>query len=359
MAKPRRISFTELLEPVIAGAWDQNQSVLDDRLLHRTREAISYIRRVYRFKDEAYPSRLQYSAPKNRAGYLGAFGERHAYLAYQHLKEIERVDPDAIPAPDERGDLTITILGAGAALETYGVCLFYNESAHRLKRLRMNIVEKIEEWKPTRLTVLGAMLKTKFPKIRFYPKDIDADLTKGDCIQRFSQVDDELLRTSILLSYNVMNEIETRHAAQVWRNLKYMITQCERQLLILVAEPTAPKAWPRVNWLRQRLADRSRIVKNEPDAEIHFTVEPVRVALESTGKGLNDRLFGPSPNQSKPLLLTSLRRTRMACVVMPQSPITPELVAQQLESLKVKREKGRFVPRQPPSESPQLRLPGL
>lgn len=356
MTKPKSATFGELFEPIIVGAWDQNQSILDDRLVHRTREVISYIRKVYRFKDEAYPSKLQYSAAKNRAGYLGAFGERHAYLAYHHLKGVEAVDASAIPRPDAQGELTVTILGAGAALETYGLCLFYNESTHRLKRLRLNFIEKVEEWKPTRLTVFGGMLKKKFPRIRIFPRDIDADLTKTDCIQKFAQVHDELIRTNILLSYNVMNEIETRYATQVWRNLKYIITQCEKQLLVLLAEPTAPKAWPRINWLRTRLGECTTVLKDDADAAIHFTEKPIEVAFEGTGKGLNDRLFGPSGDQNRPVLQTSLRRTLMACLVKPQSPIPAEQVAQQLEELKVKREKGRFVSSRPSSEAIQPRL---
>jgi len=80
MAKPKT-AFINVFEPILVKAWGSYQDELDDNLLKKTREALSYIRRVYRFKNELgaeSPSRIDFREPKNRAGYLAAFGECHA-----------------------------------------------------------------------------------------------------------------------------------------------------------------------------------------------------------------------------------------------------------------------------------------
>ena len=120
MAKPKT-SFIRVFEPILINALGSYQDQLDDNLLKKTREALSYIRRVYRFKGELgaeSPSHIDFREPKNRAGYLASFVERHAYLAYAHLKRVQAVNQTAIPLPDAHGELTVTLAGAGPAIET-------------------------------------------------------------------------------------------------------------------------------------------------------------------------------------------------------------------------------------------------
>jgi hypothetical protein len=93
MAKPKD-SFIDVFEPILIKAWDSYQDQLDGTLLKKTRDALSYIRRVYRFGGEEgaeSPTQIDYKKPQNRAGYLAAFGERHAYLSYAHLKKSKRL----------------------------------------------------------------------------------------------------------------------------------------------------------------------------------------------------------------------------------------------------------------------------
>jgi hypothetical protein len=136
MAKPKS-TFIDAFKPILLKSWGSYQEHLDESLLINTREALSYIRLVYRFKGESgaeSPTHINYKQPRNRAGYLAAFGERHAYLSYAHLKKIQSINPDAIPSPNKDGELTVTLVGAGPAIEIYGLCLFYNEYTHKLKR---------------------------------------------------------------------------------------------------------------------------------------------------------------------------------------------------------------------------------
>lgn len=161
MARPKT-NFITAFEPILIKAWGTYQDQFDDNLLRKTREALSYIRRVYRFKGELgaeSPARIDYREPRNRAGYLAAFGERHAYLAYAHLKRVQEANKNAIPVPNKRGELTVTLVGAGPAIETYGLCLFYNEYTHELKRLNLNLIEKVQEWKPTRDLILSGLIR--------------------------------------------------------------------------------------------------------------------------------------------------------------------------------------------------------
>jgi hypothetical protein len=347
MVKPKKIVFTEALESVLVSIWGGTREYLDDSLIRKTREALVEIRGAYRFKGEfrrKYPSTIQYRLPKNRAGYLAAFGERHAYLTYVHLKKIDKISPSVIPQPEDwGGELTITTLGAGAAIELYGICLFYNEETQRLRKLRLNLVEKVEAWKPNRHTVFDKVLKGKFPKLDVIPSDIDADLTK-DCIPEFAKDYDRLVRTNILLIYNVLNEIHSMHAKMVWRNIHYLLSTCERPLLILIMEPSARNARPRVDWLKAQLAQSSEIVHEKDEEEIFFNSEPVLIDYEDTNIGLNDRLFGHTLDGGRPKLQQSVKRTHIACTTKPQSPIPMEQVYKQLAMLQLRRgKKGRFV----------------
>lgn len=351
MAKPKKSSFTEEFEHLILNCWGSYDNTLNPSLLKRTQKAAIDIRKIYRFKQKL-PSRLQYRSAKNRAGYLAAFGQRHSLLTYCHLASVKRLKPEVVPEPKNRS-LTITLIGAGAAIEVYGLCLFYNEDTQRISRLHINSIEKIDEWSPTRQQVLSRFIKNKFPRLNLYPKEIKADITKEDCIQKFAFEHDALIDTDILMIYNVMNEIETRHASIVFRNLNYILRQCQKNLLILVMEPSAKKARPRVRWLIERLAECSEVIAYQEAQRITFDEEPFRIDYEQTGEGLNDRLYA----SGGPKLQKSLIRISMACRIKPLSPISIEIIEEQLRILNVRRNKGRFIKSKSIDEAPYL--PGL
>ncbi|MBN1862523.1 MAG: hypothetical protein JW790_02640 [Dehalococcoidales bacterium] len=352
MVKPKRISFTEALEKVLINIWGGTKDHLEDSLVRKTRKALVEIKGAYRFRGEfpkKYPSTIQYRLSKNRAGYLAAFGQRHAYLTYSHLKRVEAINSAVIPKPEENGgELVITILGAGTAIETYGICFFYNEESQRLRKLRLNLIEKIDAWIPNRHTVFDKLLKGTFPKLDIIPVDIAADLTK-DCIPKFANYYDAIAKSNILLIYNVMNEITAIHSDLVWRNISFILNNCEQPLLILLAEPSSLKASPRVNWLKTQLAQASELILIRDEEEFFFNSDPLRINFENTGVGLNDRLFGQTMDGSKPQLQTSIKRTLMTCRIEPRSPISMEQVLRQLAMLKLKRgAKGRFIRRPSP-----------
>ncbi len=347
MVKLKTVPFTEALESVLINIWGGTKDQLDEPLVKKTRQALVQIRGVYRFKGDfpgKYPSTIQYRLAKNRAGYLAAFGQRHAYLTYAHLKMVEQINPEMIPRPrDGNSKLVVTILGAGAAIETYGLCLFYNESTPSLRQLYLNLIDKVDAWKPSRHTVFDKVLQSRFPKLDVIPTDINADLTT-DCIPKFAHYHDNIATTDILLIYNVMNEIHSKHASKVWRNINFLLKTCERPLLVLVMEPSIPQARPRVDWLKAQLAQCSQILHQQPEEEILFDHDPVMVEYEGTNTGLNDRLFGRVIDGGKPLLQRSLKRTHVACRVMPGTPITREEIDRQLGMLRIKRGKeGRFM----------------
>jgi hypothetical protein len=353
VVKPQKVAFTEALESVLVNIWGGTRDHLDDSLIKKTRRAIIEIRGVYRFKGEfpkKYPSSIRYLLAKNRAGYLAGFGQRHAYLTYAHLKKIEAVNPDVIPKPEgEKGELTITILGAGAAIESYGVCLFYNEDSQKLRRLRLNLIDKVDAWAPNRHIVFVRLLKERFSKLDIIPTDMTVDLTK-DSIQKLANNYDALTRSNILLIYNVMNEIHASHSDMVWKNVKFILDNCSKPLLILLAEPSAPNAAPRINWIKTQLAQYSEIIHSQDAEEFFFETEPTKIDFENTGIGLNDRLFGQIIDGDKPpILKTSLKRTHLACGIRPRSSVSIEQVTKQLAMLKLKRGvRGRFIKQEMP-----------
>ena len=355
MAKPKS-SFINVFEPILIKAWGSYKDHLDDALLKETREALSYIRRVYRFKGEMgaeSPTHVNYRKPRNRAGYLAAFGERHAYLSYAHLKGVQSLNPKAIPSPNRNGELTVTLVGAGPAIEAYGLCLFYNESTHELKQLTLNLIEKVREWQPTRELIFSGLIKDVLPKVEVYGIPIEADIKETNCVQTFATHHDTLVNTQLMLIYNVLNEIETEYAHIVLRNLSYIIRQCEQPLLILLAEPSAKKAWPRIKWIRQLLLKYSTVIMDEPNETISFTAEPTRIEL----KGVNDRLFSRTYEKNPPEFATSLNRVIMACNMIPPEPFSAQQYEQLRRQFLVRRDKkGKIVTEDTPKIDSQVRM---
>ncbi len=355
MAKPKT-SFINAFEPILIKAWGSYQDQFDDNLLRKTRDALSYIRRVYRFKNELgaeSPSRIDYKEPRNRAGYIAAFGERHTYLSYAHLKRLQTVAPDAIPLPNKHGELTVTLVGAGPAIEIFGLCLFYNETTHALKRLTLNLVEKVREWQPTRDLVLTGLIKEVLPKVDIFSIPIEADIKEANCVQTFASQHDSIVSTDLLLIYNVLNEIEVMYAPLVLRNLSYIIKQCEKPLLVLLAEPTAKKAWPRIRWIRDLLLQYSKVFIDGLNEEINFSEEPTKVALT----GVNKRLFSREIEKTPPVFETSLNRVIMACQIVPLELFASQRY-EQLQRLLLRRDRKGRILREPatPVTDYQLRL---
>jgi len=349
MVKPKDIIFTEALESVLVSIWGGTKPHLDNNLIKKTRNALVDIREIYQFKGnytKKYPSTINFRYPKNRAGYLAAFGQRHAYLPYFHLKRIAYENAKAIPKPESnKGELIVTVLGAGAAMELYGLVRYFNEESTRLKKLNLILVDKIDDWKPNRHTVFDKLMKGTFPKLNIIPHDIDADLTK-DCIRAFSDYYQILVKTDVLLIYNVMNEIITKHSNMVWQNINYILKNAEKQLLVMLAEPAAHNATPRISWLKTQLAQRSTMILNVEQEEFNFNNDPFLVAFEETGSGLNDKLFAHYIDGKKPELKSSIKRTHFACMVEPNSPISFEQVNKQLAVLNLKRvQRGLFAKR--------------
>jgi len=311
--------------------------------LKNTREAISYVRRVYRHKGEhgtIQPSKINYRLKKNRAGYLGAFGEKHSYLSYLHLKKVSGENPEAIPKPrGRRNELVITSLGAGACVELYGICLFYLADAPRRPlRLILNSVEKEREWNSSQHIVFNRVLKDAFPKVDVDPINILVDL-KENAIPAFADECDRLTKTDVLLIYNVLNEIPSNYASKVWRNVRFLIDIFQRPALILLMEPSALRAEPRIYIIKEQIAQQTDLIEESKEEVFHFTEAPVCIKMSNSEDDLNYRLFGPSTDSSRPEFDTSISRAHMSSVKKPDSPITMEQIAHQLSRLG--RRRGR------------------
>jgi phospholipase/lecithinase/hemolysin len=67
MAKPKD-RFIDAFEPLLLNAWGSYKDHLDDTLLKKTRDALSYIRRVYRFGGEGGGQSLQHKSTIEKSG---------------------------------------------------------------------------------------------------------------------------------------------------------------------------------------------------------------------------------------------------------------------------------------------------
>lgn len=335
-----------MLETVLVNVWGGNGNHLNRTRLKQTRKALSEIRASYRFKGERgtpQPSKLNYQFYRNRAGYLAAFGERHAYLSYLHLRNVQNANFEAIPQPNgKRNELIITSLGAGACIELYGICQFYLGEYQQRLQLKLNSIEKAREWVPNRHIVFARVLKGAFPKINIDPIDIDVDL-RGDAIPTFAPYYDRLARTDILLIYNVMNEIPSTYAKKVWRNIKFLLDIFQKPALILLMEPSADKAQPRIQWLKESLASETEIIENKKMDIFYFDTPPVCIEMNGGEDDLNSRLFGEIIDGTRPTFETTIQRSHMSCIKKPDSPISMEQALAQLSRLEKKRgRKGTF-----------------
>jgi hypothetical protein len=346
-----------LLETVLVNVWNGTGNRLNRTRLKQTRKALSEIRAIYRFKGERGthpPSKLNYQFDKNRAGYLAAFGERHAYLSFLHLKNVQNLQLDAIPQPHgKRNELIITSLGAGACIELYGICQFYLGEYQQRLQLKLNSVEKAREWVPNRHIVFARVLKGAFPKISVDPVDIDVDLLT-DAIPKFAPYYDRLANTDILLIYNVMNEIPSTYAKKVWRNIKFLLDIFQKPTLILLMEPSADKAQPRIQWLKEYLAHETEIIEEKKEDIFYFDTPPTCIDMDGNEDDLNYRLFGETIEGSKPTFETTIQRSHMSCIKKPDSPISMEHAMSQLSRLEKKRGKKGTFSRQQHKQQPSF-----
>lgn len=339
--------FPSLLEKVILDIWGRVGECLDTPHLKKTRKAVTFIRRVYRHKGEhgtIQPSKINFKFKKNRAGYLAAFGERHAYLPYLHLKKVQEKNPEAIPKlRGKRQELVITSLGAGACIELYGICLFYLSDAPRQPlRLTLNSVEKEREWSSSQHVIFTRVLKETFPKVDVDPIDINADL-KEDAIPKFVVQYDSLIRTDILLIYNVLNEIPSTYVKQVWRNIRFLIDIFQRPVLILIMEPSASRAEPRIYQIKEQIVQQTDLIEESKEEIFYFDKAPIYIRRIESENDLNYRLFGNSINGPGPDFETSISRAHMSCAKIPDSPITFEQTTSQIVRLGKKRgRRGEF-----------------
>jgi hypothetical protein len=340
-------SFTELLESVLVNVWGDNGDNLKRNRIKQTRSALAQIRTSYRFRSQRHapqPSHLNYKFSKNRAGYLAAFGERHAYLTYLHLKKVYSLRPDFVPQPlGKRNELVVTSLGAGACIELYGLCLYYLAEFQQRLFLKVNAIEKERGWVPNRHVVFARVLNRAFPKLDIDPINIDADLT-GDAISLLSPYYDRLVDTDILLIYNVMNEIPSTYAKRVWRNIKFLLNTFQKPVLILLMEPSADKAEPRIHWLKKQLTQETTLIDTKKEEIFYFDSTPVKIELNPDENSLNHKLFGARIDGARPNFETNIQRSHFASVKIPNSPISMQQVMEQLSKLEIKRgRKGKFL----------------
>ncbi len=339
--KPNTNKFTSLLEKVIIDIWGGEGDHLNPLQLKNTRTALAHIRRVYRYRSEhgvEHPTKINYQIKKNRAGYLAAFGEKHAYLSYLQLKRIKSKNPEAIPEPrGKRNELTITSLGAGACIELFGICLSYLSDNHNQPfHLKLISIEKESKWNSSQHLVFTRVLKSYFPKTDVDPINIEADLRK-DIIHILANNYDNLIDTDILLIYNVLNEISSFSTNMVWKNIRFLLDIFQRPVLILMMEPSAPRAERRIDSIKEQILQQSKLIDMSKEEAFNFTEEPVWIKKNDSNDDLNSRLFGASKDGVRPEFNTYIERAHMSSLKNPDSPITIEQISQQLSLLGTKR----------------------
>jgi hypothetical protein len=329
-------------EILLARTWGAQSNTLSDHYVQKTREAIADIREFYTFKIQM-PSKINYKFMKNRAGYLASFGERHAYLPYYQLRQISQKFSAKIPQPQD-GELTLTLLGGAAAVEVFGILHYFNEKTQVIRRLNLVTIEKVDEWDEVRRLYINTLVKDFFRKVSIKEFKISADLRKP-CELKFAQQHAVLIKTDILMCYNVLNENEVSEQKAIVENLRYILNLNKKPLLVMLMEPSPDKSIARVRPFKTYLAWTSEILQDDIQT-YPFDEAPLRIAMNKDDpQDLNTRLFKPRAGKaSNPVFYNNIKRIAISAVKKPNESLPLSAIFQQDKDLRDK-EKGYFLRR--------------
>jgi hypothetical protein len=349
MTKVARRSFASEFEILLARTWESQSNTLSAQYIRNTRDAITSIRKFYTFKMQM-PSKINYRIKKNRAGYLASFGERHAYLPHYQLRQISQNFSVKIPQPQD-GELTLTLLGGAAAVEAFGVLYYFNEKTQVIRRLNLVTIEKVNEWDEVRRLYINTLLKDFFRKVSIKDFKISADLTRP-CQCNFAEHHDVLIKTDILMCYNVLNENEVNEQPAIIENLRYILNLNLKPLLVMLMEPSPDKSIARVRPFKTYLASISEVLQDDIQT-YQFNEDPLRIAMNKDDpQDLNTRLFGQTvAGAANPVFYDSIQRIAFCALKQPNERFPLSSLVQQVRGLR-DREKGYFVGRR--TESAQM-----
>jgi len=342
MTRVANRSFTAEFEILLARTWETQLNVLNRRYLRKTREAIATIREFYTFK-KRMPSKINYKFQKYRAGYLASFGQRHAYLPYYQLRDISNNFSSLIPKPTQ-GELTLTLIGGAAAVETFGILYFFNERTQAIRKLNIINIEKIVEWDEVRSLYINTLIKDFFRKVNIREFPVRVDL-RTQCAISFAEFHEEILNTDILMCYNVLNENEVKDQQRIIDNLRYILLLNRKPMLVLLMEPAPSKSIVRVRPFKKYLALICRILQDGIKTYV-LDSNPLKIEFEPDDtEGLNRKLFERLPGETyNPIFYSDIKRIAFAAVKKPEEPLSKDAVFSQLKEMR-DRQKGHFVRR--------------
>jgi hypothetical protein len=332
MVTPADISsFTKELEYLLARTWEIRDNNLDTAYINKTREAVSQIREFYTFK-KRMPSKINYRAMKYRAGYIASFGQRHAFLPYYQLKEIEQQSLGVIPKPINK-EITVTLLGAGAALELFGILFYYNEQTSQIRKINLINIEKIKEWDEVRSIFIKGFLKNFFRKVTIEEIKINADL-RNPCQKDFADLHEYITNTDILMSYNMLNENEVHDQYKIIENLRYIYFLNKKPLLTLLMEPSPNKSITRIRPFKKFLSLIGEVVYDDIKKYI-FDWAPLIIKYEPEENGLNRQLFKYKRRAKyNPKFYNEIKRISFAAIKIPNQTLTEEFASKQLKDIR-------------------------
>jgi hypothetical protein len=255
------------------------------------------------------------------------------------------LNEDSLPSIGNDSELHITSLGAGACIEIWGILLFYaSELRHSNIKIKLLSIDKSEQWVPDRQVVFDRVFKKAFPNTHVTSENVNINLTDKLFIPKLSEKYDTLIKTDILLVYNVLNEIPSPKTLSLLRNIRFLLDNFQKRVLVLLMEPSAQRVEPRVFKLKSLLSSRAIGIQESKETEYFFDAEPTLIEMDKVNHSLNNKLFEKTLNRSTPEFQTSIKRANMACVLNKNSPISVELTEEQIRRLGTPRtRKGQFV----------------
>jgi hypothetical protein len=182
------------------------------------------------------------------AGYLAAFGPRYAYTIRALL---DSRTANGNPLKRHRictaGDvLRACYIGGGSAIDLFGLLTYLYERKTPPRDMEIHFIDRSPQWRRFHNALFGSILPDYFPKTRALPYYHDTDLSNSAL--RYDASIQRVFDSRIFILSNVLSEFPEQRAIR--EHLRFLLRCARTTTYLVVADSSAPKLRPRLNWLR-------------------------------------------------------------------------------------------------------------
>lgn len=221
--------------------WGLKSEALTDKKCEILGRSVSKWRKAY--KSGSFGRlRGMYDDDAQLLGYLVAFGPRYAYTLESLLQKCPKL-PRLHSGTDA---LKLCFIGGGSAVDLLGLLVHLEEAQGKLPRdVHVHFVDRSPQWRRFHQYLFGVVIPRHFRKTRILPYYHDVDLS--DPAPRYHGDISGVFDAKIFVLSNVVSEFSDRGPLE--EQLRLLTRCCRTTFTLLVADTSAPKYRPRVEWV--------------------------------------------------------------------------------------------------------------